>query len=88
MSTSSSFSPLRGGDFCGKEEEILGAQSMAKEDVMPAERRGYVLTQTLKSGAMLRTAYNVDACAKDPEDCEGRHLCLPLLCVVPVRTGM
>lgn len=44
---------------------------MAKEDVMPAELRGYVLTQTLKSGAMLRTAYNVDACAKDPEDCEG-----------------
>ena len=35
---------------------------MAKEDV---------ITQTLKSGAMLRTAYNVDACAKDPEDCEG-----------------
>lgn len=48
---------------------------MAKEDMMPAELRGCMLTQTLKSGAMLRTAYNVDACAKDPEDCEGRWAC-------------
>ena len=37
---------------------------MAKDDKMPAELRGYVLTQTLKSGARLRTAYNVDACAQ------------------------
>jgi hypothetical protein len=52
---------------------------VAKDDKMPAELRGYVLTQTLKSGARLCTAYNVDACAQDPQNHEVHHLCSVML---------
>ena len=40
---------------------------------------GYVLTQTLKSGVRLCTAYNLSNCYVDPDKCEGRHLCSVVL---------
>ena len=54
-------------------------QAIPKEDAMPAELRGYVLTQTLKTGVRLCTAYNVTECPHDPEFCGGRHLCSVVL---------
>ena len=60
----SSIPPFRELTSAARKKRSLEHKAVAKDDKMPAELRGYVLTQTLKSGARLRTAYNVDACAQ------------------------
>jgi hypothetical protein len=54
-------------------------QTQAVGGPMPAELRGFVLTQTLKPGTMLCTAFNADRCYNTDDTCEGAHLCAVVL---------
>eukprot|EP00435_Cladocopium_sp_Y103_P054452 s2532_g17.t1 len=53
-------------------------QGAAAGDPMPAELRGYVLTQTLKDGSRLCTAFNTANC-QHGDRCADRHLCAVVL---------
>eukprot|EP00435_Cladocopium_sp_Y103_P030945 s870_g7.t1 len=53
-------------------------QRAASGDPMPAELKGFVLTQTLKDGARLCTAFNTASCQQG-DRCADRHLCAVVL---------
>ena len=55
------------------------AKPPSNHPAMPATYGAYILTQTMKSGSLLCTNYNVGSCPNDEKDCEGRHLCAVVL---------
>ena len=65
--------------FAARKKRSAEQKTPAAGGAMPAELRGYVLTQALKSGTMLCAAFNTDRCYNEDANCEGAHLCAVVL---------